>query len=110
MLPKKNRLKRADFSIRRRWLTYTNPFTTIRIAHSSTETKISVVVPKVVVKSSVDRHRVKRILYTSIEQHNFIGKGVDMVLRLTAYPSTMSEKELKMKTDELLTSIKNMLR
>ncbi len=110
MLPKRNRLKRADFSVRRKWISYTNAFMIIRITSSTAETKISVVVPKVVVKSSVRRHRVKRILYASIEGHNFITNGVDMVLRLTAYPSTVSEKELKMKTDELLTSIKNMLR
>lgn len=110
MLPKKNRLKRADFSVRRKWATYTNALITVRVALSPTETKVSVVVPKAVVKSSVDRHRIKRILYSSIEKHDFITQGVAIVLRLTQYPSTVSEKELKMKTDELLTYIKNMLR
>jgi len=33
-----------------------------------------------------------------------------MILRLTSYPDSVSEKELKTKTDELLTYVENMLR
>lgn len=111
MLPKKNRLKRADFSVRRKWMTYSNSLVTIRIAPSSAPTQVSVVVPKAVIKSSVDRHHLKRLLYSNIEKHNFQGKkNVCMILRLTSYPDSVSEKELKTKTDELLTYIENMLR
>src|SRR3989338_10717817 len=111
MLSKKNRLRRADFSVRRAWNTYRDKILTLRVSKTEGPNKTSVIIPKSVVKSAVERHSIKRLIYICVEKHP-VNKmsGFVFVFRLTTLPTSHFAEQIRMSSRKLINEAHCMLR
>ncbi len=111
MLSKKNRLRRADFSVKRSWSTFRDTPILLRASTIDGLNKVSVIVPKSVIKSAVRRHSIKRLIYSCVEKYGINKRiGSVFVFRLIATHPPFTDKELQKSVEKLLNEVCSMLR
>ncbi len=78
MLPRRQRLSRAGFEGVRSYTRQTTPHFGVSFTHGGDTAVAGVIVPKSVVRRAVDRHRIRRQIYTILRP--YIEKGLSVVV------------------------------
>lgn len=83
----------------------------IRSSSNPSQSRIALSVPKRLLKRSVDRNRVKRVLRESFRQHKVRASGQDLLLTIASAPKSgaVTAKQMKRSWRQLADSLFNKL-